>query len=620
MPPGMSINAIAAAAKFAKIARKKVKMLHWEKLQAIEGTIWENANTDNAISKLNIEELENLFALQDAVPMKKASSAKPKSVSLLDAKRALNISIQLAGVRMPFASIKQCFIDMNNPKKLTVENLQTLSKAIPDRKEIEKITKYDGELEELGTSEQYFLQVMGIKRLEQRIQSMIFKEQGSSMINSITQDINLVKRAGDDLKNSKTMVKLLEGILAVGNHLNVGSRRGSAAGFRLEVLLKLADVKAIDKKTSLLHFVYGEMRKTVPEIEDLNNELESVTTAATLYLDGTFDMLKQVKSGMTLIAQELDYASKHLEDDNGDLFQKYVDNMEPFVSEIEDKVNEVDGLVRGAQDLLKKTSEFFGEPFKAENSARLFGIVKNFLQVFEKMRADVKASEAEEKRKMRMEEVMNNKKLKAGRAKKKEAPVRVLDARDAMLSELRSKTKLVPPIRVGGVEKNRSPGKQPRSPKKKQASDGLTHLVPHSRASLADRLGRHRRRQGKNPSVDVPLPPLPPHVETARKVEEKVVALPPPPPPPPAPIGFVQADTKATPPPPPPVGHIFDIPSLRSESSRTSTSSDVAKVALPPAPPPPPPPPGFQQATKGVASSMTPPPPPPPPPPPGGFY
>lgn len=352
----MSIAAVAAAAKFAKIARKKVKMLHWEKLQAIEGTIWENANTDDAISKLNIEELETLFALQDAVPMKKASSAKPKSVSLLDAKRALNISIQLAGVRMPFASIKQCFIDMNSPKKLTLENLLTLVTAVPDRKEIEKITKYNGELEELGTSEQYFLQVMGIKRLEQRIQSMIFKEQSSTMINSIAQDINLVKRAGDDLKNSKTMVKLLEGILAVGNHLNVGSRSGSAVGFRLEVLLKLADVKAIDKKTSLLHFVYREMRKTVPGIEDLNKELESVTAAATLYLDGTFDMLKQVKSGMTLIAQELDYASKHLEGDGGDMFQKYVDNMEPFVSETEDKVNEVDSLVRDAHDLLKKTS------------------------------------------------------------------------------------------------------------------------------------------------------------------------------------------------------------------------------------------------------------------------
>ena len=619
IPPGMSIAAVAAAAKFAKIARKKVKMLHWEKLQAIEGTIWENANTDDAISKLNIEELETLFALQDAVPMKKASSAKPKSVSLLDAKRALNISIQLAGVRMPFASIKQCFIDMNSPKKLTLENLLTLVTAVPDRKEIEKITKYNGELEELGTSEQYFLQVMGIKRLEQRIQSMIFKEQSSTMINSIAQDINLVKRAGDDLKNSKTMVKLLEGILAVGNHLNVGSRSGSAVGFRLEVLLKLADVKAIDKKTSLLHFVYREMRKTVPGIEDLNKELESVTAAATLYLDGTFDMLKQVKSGMTLIAQELDYASKHLEGDGGDMFQKYVDNMEPFVSETEDKVNEVDSLVRDAHDLLKKTSEFFGEPFKAENSARLFGIVKNFLQVFEKMRADVKASEAEEKRKVRMEEFMNNKKQKFGDGKKKQAPVRELDARDAMLSELRSKTKLVAPIRVGGTGKkdtSLSPRKQPRSPKKKQASDGSDshHLAPHSRASLADRLGRHKKKQSKNPAAsDVPLPPLPPRVET--KVS---VVLPPPPPPPPAPIGFVQANTKAAPPPPPPVGHFFDIPSSSSQPSSASASSEMAKVVLPPAPPPPPPPPGFQQATKGHATSA--PPPPPSPPPPGGFF
>jgi hypothetical protein len=324
---------------------------------------------------------------------------------------------------------------------------------------------------------------------------------------------------------------------------------------------------------------------------------------------------------MTLIAQELDYASKHLEGEGGDLFQKYVDNMEPFVSKTEDKVNEVDALVRDAQDLLKKTSEFFGEPFKAENSARLFGIVKNFLQVFEKMRADVKASEAEEKRKMRMEEFMNNKKLKAGDGKKKEAPVRVLDARDAMLSELRSKTKLVPPIKVGGVGKkdtSLSPRKQPRSPKKKQASDRSEshHPVPHSRASLADRLGRHKKKQSKSAAAsEVPLPPIPPRVET--KVS---VALPPPPPPPPAPIGFVQANTKAAPPPPPPIGHIFEIPSSPSQPSSASASSEVAKAALPPPPPPPPPPPGFQQAKKGDYDTLPAPPPPPPPPPPGAFY
>ena len=541
MPPAMSIGAIAAAAKFAKIARKKVKMLHWEKLQAIEGTIWENANSDDAISKLNIEELEKLFALQEAVPMKKSSSAKPKSVSLLDAKRTLNISIQLAGVRMPFAQIKQCFIDMNVSKKLTLENLVTLVQAVPDRTEIEKITKYDGALEDLGTSEQYFLQIMGIKRLEQRIQSLIFKEQSLTMIKSITQDINLVRQAGDDLKNSKTIVKLLEGILAVGNHLNVGSHSGSAVGFRLEVLLKLADVKAIDKKTSLLHFVYREMRKTVPEIEDLNKELESVTKAATLYLDGTFDMLKQVKNGMSAIVQEIDYASKHLDSDV-DQYQKYLDSMQPFVSQTESKVSEVDNLVSEAQDLLKSTSEFFGEPYKPENSARLFGIVKNFLQSYEKMRAEVKANEDEEKRKLRMEELNFNKKQKAGdgtvQKKKKEVPVRQLDARDAMLQELRSKTKLVAPINIVS--------------NKDDESHSQAH-VPNQRASLADRLGRHKKKQASSKkSSSPPPPPAPTSPPPQNAIIRMKKSLPPPPPPPKPPPGYVTSKGGGTIPPPPP--------------------------------------------------------------------
>ena len=34
-----------------------------------------------------------------------------------------------------------------------------------------------------------------------------------------------------------------------------GTQRGAAAGFKLDTLLKLADVKGTDRKTSLLHFV-----------------------------------------------------------------------------------------------------------------------------------------------------------------------------------------------------------------------------------------------------------------------------------------------------------------------------------------------------------------------------
>lgn len=35
--------------------------------------------------------------------------------------------------------------------------------------------------------------------------------------------------------------------------------RGAAAGFKLDTLLKLADVKGTDRKTSLLHFVVSQV-------------------------------------------------------------------------------------------------------------------------------------------------------------------------------------------------------------------------------------------------------------------------------------------------------------------------------------------------------------------------
>lgn len=43
-----------------------------------------------------------------------------------------------------------------------------------------------------------------------------------------------------------------------------GTQRGAAAGFKLDTLLKLADVKGTDRKTSLLHFVITQARSTPP--------------------------------------------------------------------------------------------------------------------------------------------------------------------------------------------------------------------------------------------------------------------------------------------------------------------------------------------------------------------
>ena len=53
-------------------------------------------------------------------------------------------------------------------------------------------------------------------------------------------------------------------------------------GFKLDTLLKLADVKGTDRKTSLLHFVLDQLLKDGPAMLTLPQQLASVKPAANL--------------------------------------------------------------------------------------------------------------------------------------------------------------------------------------------------------------------------------------------------------------------------------------------------------------------------------------------------
>ena len=372
----MGIASVAAAAKVAKAVRK-VKMLHWDKLQphSVRGTVWETA-TDGSI---DLSQLESMFALEDAKAKKKEDDPnKPKVVSLIDAKRSLNISIQLAGIRMPFKKIKEALMNMDD-KTLQVDNLAILSLCVPTVDEISIVKGYDGDKTMLATVEQFFLQVMPIPRLQHRVDALIFKGTAAANVKKVCADYAAVRAAADDLKNCKHFVTVLEGILAVGNHLNGGTYRGQAAGFRLETLLRLTDVKAVDRKTSLLHFVVKELRKTSPGVEFLSTELETVKKAAGLHLDGTKELLGQLVKGLESVNDEvLKAAGAAPEQNENETHDKFRDVMLPFAQAADAEVTRAKTMAAEAQDAMKATTEFFGEPFKADNAGRVFKLVKDF--------------------------------------------------------------------------------------------------------------------------------------------------------------------------------------------------------------------------------------------------
>ena len=67
-----------------------------------------------------------------------------------------------------------------------------------------------------------------------------------------------------------------------GQHLNQGTHRGAAAGFRLDTLLKLADVEGTDRKTSLLHFVVGQLLAEDPGLRGMAAQLANVRPTANM--------------------------------------------------------------------------------------------------------------------------------------------------------------------------------------------------------------------------------------------------------------------------------------------------------------------------------------------------
>jgi hypothetical protein len=74
---------------------------------------------------------------------------------------------------------------------------------------------------------------------------------------------------------------VLKIVLAVGNFLNAGGRNSGAAGFQLEVLLKLKEVKSTkNQKKTLLHFVARELVRHLGErVKPLKDELEHAAMA-----------------------------------------------------------------------------------------------------------------------------------------------------------------------------------------------------------------------------------------------------------------------------------------------------------------------------------------------------
>ena len=82
--------------------------------------------------------------------------------------------------------------------------------------------------------------------------------------------------------NSERLAAVMQKVLAIGNAMNRGTYKGSAAGFTIDSLLKLTSTRGADGKTTLLDFVVKVITQKSDNdtllsfYEDLNDVREAV--------------------------------------------------------------------------------------------------------------------------------------------------------------------------------------------------------------------------------------------------------------------------------------------------------------------------------------------------------
>ncbi|CAM0871670.1 unnamed protein product [Alopecurus aequalis] len=387
----------------------KLKPLHWDKVRATSdrAMVWDQLKSSSF--QLDEDMIEALFMNNSmpAAPPRDAgrkASAPPfrQEERVLDPKKAQNIAILLRALNVTREEVSDALLD-GNAECLGSELLETLVKMAPTKEEEVKLRDYSGDLAKLGTAERFLKTVLDIPFAFKRVDAMLYRANFETEINYLRKSFETLEAACEDLRGSRLFLKLLEAVLRTGNRMNVGTNRGEAKAFKLDTLLKLADVKGADGKTTLLHFVVQEMirseeaksgkgnavstsskdeqlhKQGLKVVSGLSSELGNVKKAASMDFDVLHSYVSKLETGLERIKSVLQLERQCTQG------QRFFMAMEGFLKEAEKEIDRVKGEEKIALGRVKDITEYFhGDTAKEEaHPLRIFMVVRDFLSTLD---------------------------------------------------------------------------------------------------------------------------------------------------------------------------------------------------------------------------------------------
>ncbi|XP_022729969.1 formin-like protein 6 isoform X2 [Durio zibethinus] len=293
----------------------------------------------------------------------------------------------------------------SNILMLNREEIDILWNAMDQFPKDFRVEVYNGDKENLGKCEQFFLELIKVPRVESKLRVFLFKIQFCSQVLDLRNSLNTVNSAAEEVRNSVKLKRIMQTILSLGNALNHGTARGSAIGFRLDSLLKLTDTRARNNKMTLMHYLCKVLVSKLPELLDFPKDLVTLEASTKIQLKCLAEEMQAISKGLEKVVQELTAS-----ENDGPVSETFCRTLKEFLSFAEGEVRSLASLYSSVGRNADALALYFGEDPARCPFEQVVSTLLNFVRMF--VRAHEENCKQLELEKKKAQKEAENEKLK----------------------------------------------------------------------------------------------------------------------------------------------------------------------------------------------------------------
>ncbi|XP_026873749.2 FH2 domain-containing protein 1, partial [Electrophorus electricus] len=276
-------------------ASSRMRSFNWEAIP--QATVLGKHNIWTAEKKkeyeLDTQRMEELFSQREQAGGVSRGSVRrnrgaPSSgqaaevVAILNPKKSMNIGIFLKQLKR---SVSEMIEDIFKGRTGAFGSgkLEELFKLLPDTGEVRQLLAFKGDCSGLTEADQFMVQLVKVPSYEERLKCLVVKDEFPHFMEEVNHSIAIMTAAGEELLDCADLHSIIRLVLKTGNYMNSGGYAGSAVGFRMTSLLKLADTKANKPGMNLMHYVVMQAQKSDPALLQFPDLLPHVGDAARIH-------------------------------------------------------------------------------------------------------------------------------------------------------------------------------------------------------------------------------------------------------------------------------------------------------------------------------------------------